>query len=127
MLGPLCRVVRDKEEILLEPGNLAPNFTTARQGDFAMTTASPTAQFAAADNTATATPPVAETPEQQEATTEALHTLKAVTKWKGTSRPTGTPSQQTALGTKTVLGHLVIQDMLSHRTVLFPFTINPWL
>lgn len=79
-LGPLCGVIRDKDDVLLKPSSLAPNYTTARQGDFALAITGPNAQHAAADNTVTATPKLAPTPDNQEASTAALHTLKETLK-----------------------------------------------
>lgn len=126
-LDHLCGVIQGKDDVLLEPGKLAPDYTTAQQGDLAMVTAIPTTRYAAANNTVVATPPVALTPEKQEAATAALHARKEIGKWKGTSHPTGTPTQQAALGTKTVPGHLIVEDMIRNSTVFFPFTINPWM
>lgn len=127
ILGHLGGVVQDKEGVLLEPGNLAPNYATARQGDIAMVASSFTMTHAAADNTVVPTPPMAPTPQQQEAATAVLHTSKEVGKWMGTSCPTGTPAQQAALGAKTVPVHLIVKDMLRHGTVLFLITIDPWM
>jgi hypothetical protein len=115
-------VMAGPQDVFHEPHNVSPSFPTTRPGDIVLRLHNHKLQACAIDISMVASPPHAESYNEQRTKQLRMHTDREIEKWRGMSRPR--PEKGKTLDPN-LKKHQVISDLLLHGISMIPATVGP--